>query len=644
MLRKLLILSLAVMSLGSANAFEIKHSKAESDSFSPFSGAVEQTNRWKTRADQGSLDFSIANEVYTAYKLNSTKVDDMVYMAFEMSSENATTFADDEITSVNITTGVYMVGQIYKNLVKDITIFITPDLQSEPVYTQAATLGDIGFEEYKIALDTPYKIEAGKSFYIGYSFKVPNANQYYIPVDGIPTNNAEGCWIGVLSNETVKWSNYATQMGSICMGCTITGNNFPQSVAALEDYAGPSYAAPGEEFQYLILFRNKGFTATNVEVEYSVAGGEAQTYTADVYSWTTGQLATIGYNEYGLLVIPMKSNVEGLALPLSFKLAKVDGVANGSQETSFSSIINCFARSKGFPRVNVIEEGTGTWCGWCPRGIVMMEYAAEKYPDFFARIGIHASSTVSDPMQVSSTLQVRRALFTGFPSAFVNRIERLSSMSTKEIDQYVEDNEDVPGAMNISELTATMLDNVNLKAETKVVSGLDLANDDRFRLAYYLTQNNVGPYNQTNYYSGGGEGVMGGWEQKSDPVSTLYDDVCRYLLGGLKGVSGSLPTAIKAGEEMTYNAEMTTAAVNASEFYLTAFVIDNQSGEILNAKQIKVEKEYSAVNEISADAIAVSKKYYSISGVEVKNPSNGIFIVRIVYSDGSVKTTKEAFK
>ena len=31
----------------------------------------------------------------------------------------------------------------------------------------------------------------------------------------------------------------------------------------------------------------------------------------------------------------------------------------------------------------VVEEGTGTWCGWCPRGIVAFRHMAEKYPETF---------------------------------------------------------------------------------------------------------------------------------------------------------------------------------------------------------------------------------------------------------------------
>lgn len=647
MLKKLLIASMALLAVGSAQSFERKVSKFESNRFSAFPGEIEQTNSFKTRADQTSINFSIADQVYSAYKLNDVNVGDIVYLAFEMSGDNATSFANDEITAVNITTGVYVVGQTYQNKVNDITIFISTDLQEEPVYTQDAYLGTRGFTEYPIALTTPYKIEAGKGFYVGYSFKVPNSSQYYLPVDGIVTDNPEGGWVGVVSDGAVQWMNLASEIGSNCIGCTIVGENFPQNAAKFYDYAGPMYTAPGENFTYAFLLQNKGFTASNVEIEYSVADGAAQTISSDILSMDNGQPVTISYNEYGVIEVPMTCNVEGLAVPLSFKITKVDGEANTAADNTFTTTISCFERSKGFPRVHLIEEGTGTWCKFCPGGIVMMEYVAEKYPDFFARIALH----YDDKMQVSSALSVIQSLFDGFPDGWVNRAFNLTGLQSgsetnikTQIDQYVESYKDVPAAMGFSELTATMVDDVNLKAETKVKTSFDVANNNRYRLAYYLTQNNVGPYNQTNYYSGGLNGTMGGWEKKGSSVSTMYDDVCRYLLGGVNGISNSLPDELKAGEEVSYTAQMTTAAVNAAEFYLTAFIVDTKTGEVVNAKQIKVEKEYSAVNEISGDATPVSKKYYSVSGVEVENPSNGIYIVRTVYSDGTVKTAKEAYK
>ena len=48
----------------------------------------------------------------------------------------------------------------------------------------------------------------------------------------------------------------------------------------------------------------------------------------------------------------------------------------------------------------VAEEGTGTWCGYCVRGIVALEEMNKKYPDNFIGIAIHSG----DPMAVEGLI------------------------------------------------------------------------------------------------------------------------------------------------------------------------------------------------------------------------------------------------
>ena len=57
-----------------------------------------------------------------------------------------------------------------------------------------------------------------------------------------------------------------------------------------------------------------------------------------------------------------------------------------------------------------------------------------------------------------------------------------------------------------------------------------------------------------------------------------------------------------------------------------------------------IQTEGSGVNEINADASVQSVKYYDLNGIEVKNPSNGIYVVRTTYTDGTVTTAKTVKK
>lgn len=650
MIKKFLPLALAVIIANSALAFDFQKPLRQSAEVQSFSGTVKKKKKAAPNKEDNeitgdkakSIDYTLADGVGNALKLNSTVVGSEVYLAFEMIKENTSVFADDEITSVNITTGVYTKNGIDSNLVKDITIFIIEgDIENNPVYTQEATLGSEAFTEYKIALDSPYKIKEGTNFFVGYTFKVPNSNQYYLATDYVYPETIDGCWIGVKKDDAIAWNNLAEQIGSLCIGCTIVGENFPQDNVSLMQLAGPPYTEPGKEFTYQFLIKNSGYSASDVEMSYVIGDGELQTSKITLEQ-------PLSYNEYDIISLNMVCNEERTGIPMKFKLSKVNGEENNSKNTVLTTNIDCFSSSKGFPKVHLIEEGTGTWCGWCPRGIVMMEYVNENYPDLFGCVAIHQSNgNQRDPMQVATPLVVVQEYMSGFPFAMIDREEVLRYMSDEEIDDYVTSYRDVPSIVGFTDLSATISEDKIVKVDSKVKFGLDFANNDRYRLAYYVVENGLGPYSQTNYYSGGGEGEMGGWEKKAQKTATTYNDVARYLLGGVDGLAGSFPKDIAADVDYEYSAEidLDAAAVKKYKFTIIAFVIDNRTGKIANSKKITVINPYSGVKEIeSTDASVVAKKYHSISGAEVKNPEKGIYVVTTIYSDGTVKHTKEIIK
>lgn len=641
MIKKLLTLTVALLTVGSAFPFEIKRPVNQSTSLEKFSGKVEAKKTLSTRAgeEQNSIDFSLAEEVYTAYKLDGIKKNDEVALAFELSKENATSFADDEIVSINVTTGVKVVGGKYTNSLINITLFITEDLESEPLYTQEATLGENGFTEYKIPLDSPFKIESGKNVFIGYRFLVPNINQYYLPVDYVyHGDDIDGCWVGTKTStdDNMVWDNMADQVGFICLGCTIRGENFPQDNVRVEDFAGPYYSEPGAEFVYEFLLKNKGLVASNLDLEYKVGNVESS------YHFVLEE--PIGYNETAIVALPMVCNDVNLSVPLAFNLVKVNGNPNNSKNTKTWSTLDCYPTSSGFPMTHLVEEGTGNWCGWCPRGIVMMEYLAENYPEMFARVAIHGpfSNTVRDPMEVESGLVILQNVLGGsYPSAMIDRTISLDYMDIEEIDEYMAEYSSIPTIMEIIDLNASFVESKKLQVTSAFKSGMDFYNDNRFRLAYYITENHVGPYTQKNYYAGGENGEMGGWESKPESVvNFFYNDVCREEYGGVNGFRDSMPEEIKTNTSYNATAQLEVANVTSHEFYLTAFIVDTSNGRVINSKQIKV-LDPSSVKDMDNDFASVSKKYYDINGLEVQNPSKGIYIVHEIDSKGNFKTSKQ---
>src|SRR5690606_19364425 len=98
--------------------------------------------------------------------------------------------------------------------------------------------------------------------------------------------------------------------------------------------------------------------------------------------------------------------------------------SNNSQEVSFATI-----SQDGGTKV-LIEEGTGTWCGWCPRGTVAMAHMYANYSDKFVGIAVHNG----DPMTVAAYDSASG--FTGFPGMHVDRTIKDESVTQELMIDY----------------------------------------------------------------------------------------------------------------------------------------------------------------------------------------------------------------
>jgi len=233
------------------------------------------------------------------------------------------------------------------------------------------------------------------------------------------------------------------------------------------------------------------------------------------------------------------------------------------------------------PKMVVGEEGTGTWCGWCPEGIVVMEHMAETYPDTWIGIAVHNNDPMVVPEYDAGILNYLNAYPSGlidrsgvvyFPGQFEEAyLERINKVAPAEL---MIENQSVTNGVLTFDITATfyaMVANYRLNAV--------LVED-------YVTGTSAG-YNQANFYSGGAFGEMGGFELLPNPVPAadmIYMDVARALPGGWDGVEGSLPEIAYAGE--TYSFEFSVALDESWDYdnlRIVGMLINNNNGMIQNA-------------------------------------------------------------
>ncbi|MGD0710799.1 MAG: T9SS type A sorting domain-containing protein [Bacteroidales bacterium] len=241
------------------------------------------------------------------------------------------------------------------------------------------------------------------------------------------------------------------------------------------------------------------------------------------------------------------------------------------------------------------EEETGTWCGWCVRGIVYMGQMATNYPTDWVGIAVHDS----DPMTVTAWDAGTTSFtgFSGFPSIEVDRTI-LDDPSNAAADYTTE--KAVVSPVDVE------LANVTYNPSTKKISfDVTATPTTTGTVSWYMNaaiyENNVtwaedaspvadsANYEQHNHYSGGSYGAMGGFENLSDPVPAAdmhFDFVSRAILGGYAGTALSIPASIVDGTTYTQNYTYTVPAYqNEAQMYAVGFVVDQASGKVLNSIQ-----------------------------------------------------------
>jgi len=240
----------------------------------------------------------------------------------------------------------------------------------------------------------------------------------------------------------------------------------------------------------------------------------------------------------------------------------------------------------------IIEEGTGTWCGWCPRGAVAMEYMTTNHPTDFIGVAVHNG----DPMTV--TEYDAGAAFSGFPGANVDRVLLGANVSDTDFETYYSDRITLKVPAAISAVSSGAGNSVTVDVSTTFYTPFAAAN---FRLGVIIVEDNVtgtgSTYNQSNYYSSASQnialnGAGHNWQTSPNPVLAAdmeYDHVGRALLGGYAGQASSVPAVLTDGQVVTYTFNYTVPGTsNRANMKAVAVLIDQATGEIVNADEISI--------------------------------------------------------
>lgn len=513
----------------------------------------------------------------------------------------------------------YLVSRFGNNKIKKIhtvfgtgtqeaTVWIKKNINGQSLWETTLT----NMETNKmVSIDCDYELD-GEGFFLGYT-----ATGNFQSAIIFFTENTVGDYTLIVGDGR-QWQDFSSE-GSTIFLCETEGDyGLPKNDIVLTNISFVDRAMAGEKYNMVGEFVNFGcYPVMSYNAKLTIDGKEQM---VEVKCDTTGYMGLCEFS------------IPGIAPEHSGRYESILEVTevNGEPDTYASNnIAECelIALSQSFPRKAVMEELTGTWCGWCPRGAVAIENLKRDYPNEFIAIAIHGPSDSNDPFKAASYMELADAGF-GFPSAILNRLT--------VVDPYYGFDTNVNyGIKDVIELITQLPTEAQMGVSSTLSddeSQLEVTSHIRFALnhdecpymvGYVLLEDKLTGV-QANYYSSQVAQQYGITEaglpadlkplyQKKYQYTNIFEDVARGIYDCF-GIEGSLSGAISRDQVKTHTCtiELPANIKNIDNVSVVALLFDNITGEIIAAEKAFVGEavltgiETVTENEMNASVKAVA--------------------------------------
>ena len=501
---------------------------------------------------------------------------------------------------------------------------------------------DLGNINIDIPLNTPYTIPS-TGVYVGYSFTISavsnSDDQYPVIITG---SDAPNTLIIKTDSKVPNWSDMNGQgFGRLFLQVLLEGEFADNDVTPLD--FGPVYGEINKTGNAAFVINNNGYSpVSSVDYIITTDGTDSKEFHAIIDPAVPG--FSMGYMG---AIIP--ADAEQGKKNKTLTITKVNGNENNATDKTASFMM--YSLNEIIDRTVIVEQFTGTGCGYCPRGHLGMAKMREAYGDRFAGVALHQySGQSSDAMYIASNKYAKLS-FSGAPSARINR--------GAEVDPYYGSYNDILEDMN-EELTIPALAEVQVsgnfdedKTQVNAKANLRPLFDGTYKLEFVLVADGLTGtgtgWNQANYYAQYSASQVGedladicrGGKYGTNPIQGfVFNDVAiasSYVSGSNKVSSQTLT----AGEtsEVSYTLSMPTYAklknaLQYDQIYVLAILLDN-SNKVVNVAKAKVA-DYaptgiSTVNSTDANESA----RYTLDGRQITAPQHGLNIIKM--SDGTVR-------
>lgn len=521
------------------------------------------------------------------------------------------------------------------------------DIDLEPlceVAVDASSLHNGSFNE--IVLTEPVTIPS-EGVMVGATFTITKAtsdvDKYPIYFDPSVTDVLEGLFL----MEGRVWKDYTSQFGAYAMQVVLSNVQLSDASATFGTL-GSMYTTPNTLYEVPVTVSSDGAVDIN-NIEYVVDfNGQQETRTADVY--VPAGIACKG--SFKMELTGPETNGE---YPIRLAITKVNGVDNEKVDVvTEGTVVNV---SRIVERHTVVEEFTGTGCGYCPRGLQGMANLREAFGDRFIGIGIHQYNS-DDPMYNKNYASLG---FTGAPQCTIDRKELMdpyAGTSNNILEDFERYNAEFAPVDVV--LTATWQEGTNFEGDdvkVDLVANTTALIQGKYGIAFVLTADQLTStekaWKQSNYYS-------------SNSASSLPEDLQKFGRGGEYGSSSFYypfdDVLISSSYNKTTNQIPSLGTLQADESTETAYTLSlpNTNASLLNAIKASIDKVFgiaivldakgkvanaakvrvvsadeAGIMAIEKDEAATATARYTLDGKRATEAQKGFSIVRM--SDGSVR-------
>jgi len=475
-----------------------------------------------------------------------------------------------------------------------------------------------------IMLNTPYAVN-NEGFYIGYC--VTSSNAYPIMCCG--KQDAPNAFL-ISSPGNMEWEDLnGYGFGKLAFMVLAEGANIVDYCATPADF-GTIYSKAGEDCVASVKVTNTGLqTISSLSYTVTTNGVAGEEKTANGLNIPFNGISSVNFN--------LGSESQAAKYAKTITITKINGQPNTANINSASGYVICMTQSTTV--VPVIEEFTGTWCGWCPVGFEGLKWVHENYGDKVVLIAVH----YNDPMQISDYSPILSGVGS-FPSSFINR--SLDLYPHPQNFQYVLPTlfeVVVPGKVDV---TANWTDDQQ-KAISMNATSTFYYNDDNanYGVAFVLVEDGLtgtgSSWSQANYLSGNADYKgFDFWYNGASRVSGIeFDHVPVAAWGIQNGMDLSVPTQFTANEALSYSydADITSKSViqDKSKLSVVALLIDKSDGSIINAAKTTIGASTGIKGVQTVTGSTAAATYYTLDGKQYSAPQKGLNIVKM--ADGSVR-------